>query len=118
MNTETTQPGCQKPAHTPTPWRVEKTWDKNKIAISGGEWAEFAIVYVAPGCEIEANSNAAHIVKCVNENPSLAASNKALREALEKCLRALEFHDKQAEYDWHESEIAAARAALSESEAK
>lgn len=49
-------------------------------------------------------------------NARLIAAAPELLSALKLALHSLEFHDKQAEYDWHSDEIKAARAAIAKAE--
>jgi len=55
-------------------------------------------------------------VASTRANARLIAAAPDMLAALQSCLAALEYHDREAEYDWHSREIKLARAALAKAQ--
>lgn len=79
-----------KTAHTPTPWHaVPDRVLGNSTRIGNGD---FGCVADTGGCRpsvAENESNAAHIVRCVNAHDALIADNARLRAALQSLQAAV-----------------------------
>lgn len=109
-------------AHTPTPWRIYHLGNREGTAISGNvptsenlathKRIDSRILYggdIAFCYGDQHETDAAHIVRCVNAHDALVADNERLRAALRDCVAELEAYEQdRAQRDM----CARARAAL------